>query len=89
MIESKTDSSSLLQSNVLPMKNLQLFVLTSKEVSIVYLKSLFSKHTKYLLKIYEQIIQSGRFKKTSIALKRVLNNANKWFNDVPIFILTI
>ena len=31
MIEPKADSSSLLQSDVLPIKSLQLFVLTSKE----------------------------------------------------------
>ena len=89
MIEPKTDFSNLLQLDVLPMKNLQLFLLTSKEEHIVYLKSLFSKHTRYLLKIYEQIIQSGRFKKISIALKRVLKNVSEWSNNIPNFILTI
>ena len=70
-------------------KKLRLFVLSSKEEHRVHLESLLSKHTKYLLKIYEQIIQSGRFKKTSIALKRVLKNVNEWSNNVPNFILTI
>ena len=78
-----------LESDVLPMKNLQLFVLSSKEEHRVYLESLLSKHTKYLLKIYEQIIQSGRFKKTSIALKRVLKNVTEWSNNDPNFILII
>ena len=71
------------------MKNLQLFVLSSKEEHRVYLDSLLSKNTKYLLKIYEQIIQYGRFKKTSVALKRVLKNITEWSDNNPNFILTI
>ena len=71
------------------MKSLQLFVLSSKEEHCVYLESLLSKHTQYLLKIYEQIVQYGRFKKTSVALKRVLKNVTKWSDNDPNFILTI
>ena len=82
----KNDS---LELDVLPMKNLQLFVLSSKEEHRVHMKSLLLKQTKYILKIYQQIIQSGRFKKTSIVVKRVLKNENEWSNNVPNFILTI
>ena len=104
MIQLNTESSSIilrmnstsachkndsLQLDVLPMKNLQLFVLSSKEEHRVYLESLLSKHTKYLLKTYEQIVQYGGFKKTSIALKRVLKNTTAWSINVPNFILTI
>ena len=71
------------------MKNLQLFVSSSKEEHRLYLESLFSKHTKYLLKIYEQIVQYGRFKKTSVALKRVPKNVTEWSDNDPNFILTI
>ena len=81
--------NDLLQSDVISTKKLRLFVLSSKKEHCVHLESLLSKHTKYLLKIYEQIIQSGRFKKTSIALKRVLKNVTKWSNNDPNFILTI
>ena len=78
-----------LESDVLPMKSLQLFILSSKEEHRVYLESLLSKHTTYLLKIYEQIVQYGRFKKTSVALKRVLKNVTEWSDNNPNFILTI
>ena len=52
------------------------------------MESFFSKHTKYLLKICQQIIQSQRFKKASFTLKRVLKNVTKLFNSDPHFILT-
>ena len=71
------------------MKSLQLFVLSSKKEHRVYLESLLSKHTTYLLKIYEQIVQYGRFKKTSIALKKVLKNVTEWSDNDPNFVLTI
>ena len=86
MIEPKTDSSSLLQSDVLQMENLQIFILSSKEEYIVYLKSLFSKHKKHLMKIYEQTIQSGTYKKTSTVIKRVLKIENEWSTNVPNFV---
>ena len=41
------------------------------------------------MKIYEQIIQSGKFKKKSTVVKRVLKNDNEWSNNDPNFILTI
>ena len=40
-----------LQIHVLAVKKLQLFLLLSTEEHCVHLESLFSKHTKYLLKI--------------------------------------
>ena len=52
------------------------------------LESLFSKHTKYLLKICQQIIQSRRFKKASITLNRVPKNMTEWFDSDPHLILT-
>ena len=65
-----------------------MFVLSSTEDQCAHLESLFSKHTRYLLKICQQIIQSQRFKKASITLKRVLKNVTKWFNSEPHIILT-
>ena len=81
--------NELLQLDVISIKKLRLLVLSSKEKHRIHLKTLLSKHINCLLKIYQQIIQSGRFKKTSIALKRVLKNVNEWSNNVPNFILTI
>ena len=77
-----------LQVDVILMKKLRLFVLSSIEEHCVHLKSLFSKHTKYLLKIFQQIIQLQRFKKASITLKRVLKNVTKRFNSAQHFLLT-
>ena len=76
------------QVDILSVKKLLLFVLSSTEKNCVHLESLFSKHTKYLLKICQQIIQSQRFKKASITLKRVLKNVTEWFDSDPHFILT-
>ena len=64
------------------------FVLSSTEEHCVNLESLFSKHTKYLLKTCQQIIQPRRFKKASITLKRVLKNVTKCFDSDPHFSLT-
>ena len=66
-----------LQTDVMSVKKLQLFVLSSSEEHCVHLESLFSKHTKYLLKLCQQVIQSGRFKKAPNTLKRVLKNVTK------------
>ena len=68
-----------LQLDVLSVKKLWLFLISFTEEHCVHLESLFSKHTKYLLKIYHQIIQSRRFKKASITLKRVLKNVTEWY----------
>ena len=51
-----------LNVEVLFEKKIQLFVLSSVEDRYMDLESLFSKHTKYLLNILQQIIQSQRFK---------------------------
>ena len=77
-----------LQVDVLSVKKLQLFLLSSIEEHCVHLKSLFLKHTKYLLKISQQIIQSRRFKKASITLERVMKYVTKWLYSDPHFILT-
>ena len=63
-----------LDVDVLFMKKIQLFILSSTEDPCTYLKSVISKHTKYLLNIIQQIIQSRRFKKVSNTLNRVLKN---------------
>ena len=47
-----------LQVDVLLVKKIRLFVLPSTEDQCAHLESLISKHTKYLLKITQQIIQS-------------------------------
>ena len=77
-----------LQVDVLSVKKLRLFILSSTEEHYVHLESLFLKHTTYLLKICQHIIQSQRFKKASITLKRVLKNVTKRFDNDPYFILT-
>ena len=77
-----------LQVTILSVKKLRLFVLSSTEEHCIYLKSLFSKHTKYLLKICQQNIQSRRFKEASITLKRDLKNVTGWFDSDPYFIFT-
>ena len=77
-----------LQIDVISVQKLRLFVQSSKEEHCVHLESLFLKHTKYLLKIYQQIIQSGRFKKAYITLKRVLKYVTEWFDSDPHLILT-
>ena len=77
-----------LQVDVLSVKKLQLFVLSSTEEHCVHSESLFSKYTKYLLKICQQIIQSRRFKKAFITLKIVLKKATEWFDSDPHFIFT-
>ena len=80
--------NSRLQVNVLSVKKLWLFSLSSTEKHYIHVKLLFSKHTKYLLNICQQIIQSQRFNKASIKLKRVLKNVTHWFNGDQHFILT-
>ena len=73
--------NNLFQLKVISIKKLRLLTLSFKEEHHIHLKTLLSKHSKYFLKIYQQIIQSGRFKKASIALKRVLKNMIEWFNS--------
>ena len=80
--------NDLLQVDVISVKKLRLFVLLYKEKHCVHLESLFLKHTKSLLKMYQQIIQSRRSKKASITIKRVLKNVTKWFGSASHFILT-
>ena len=70
-----------LNVDVLFLKIIQLFVLSSTEDRCIYLELLFSKHTKYLSNILQQIIQSQRFKKVSTVLKGVLKNMIKWLDS--------
>ena len=81
--------NDLLQLDVTSIKELQLLVLSSKEEHRVHLKTLLSKHINHLLKIYQQIIQSGRFKKAYFTLERVMNSMTKWFNSNLDLISTI
>ena len=77
-----------LQEDILSVKKLQLFILSSTEKQCIHLESLFLKHTKYVLKICQQIIQSQKFKKKFIPLKRVLKNVSEWFDSDLHFMLT-
>ena len=67
-----------LNVNVLFMKNIQLFVLSSEEDQYTNVDSLFSKHTKHLLNTLQQIIQSQRFKHVFIILRDVSKNTKEW-----------
>ena len=58
------------------------------EDQYAHLESLFFKHTKYLLNIIQQIIQSQRFKKVSIARKKALKNVTDWSDSNPHINLT-
>ena len=66
-----------LNVDVLFVKKIRLYVLSSTEDQCTHLESLFSKHTKYLLNIIQQTIQSQKFKKVSKTLNRVLKNMIK------------
>ena len=72
-----------LNVDVLFVKKIQLFVLSSTEDRSTHLESLFSKHSIYLLNIIQQIIQSQIFKNVSTTLKKVLKNMIKWFDSDP------
>ena len=72
-----------LDIDVLFVKKIRLFILSSTEDRCAHLESLFSKITKYLLKKLKQNIQSRRFKKVSAALKIVLRNIIKWLDSSP------
>ena len=61
-------------------KKIRLFVLSSVEDQCMHLESLFSKHTKYLLNILQQISQSRRFKNIFTILGGVSKNTNEWIS---------
>ena len=63
-------------------------IISSTEEQCAHLESLFSKHTKYLLKICQLIIQSRKLKKASITLKRVLKNVTEWSDSDPYITFT-
>ena len=79
-MESPTDyhKDSHLNVEVLLVKKIRLFILSSVENRCMDLESLFSKHTKYLLNIIQQIIQSQRFKAILTILGVVSKNAKEW-----------
>ena len=93
-IITRMESPTICQENrhfkidVLLVKKIQLFVLSSTEDRCTHLELLFSKYANYVLKVTQQIIQSRRFKKVSIVMKRVLKNMIKWFDSNPHVILT-
>ena len=69
-----------LNVDVLFVKKMRLFVLSSVEGRCINLESLFSKHTKYLLTIIQQIIQSQRFKDILTILGVVSNHTKEWIH---------
>ena len=79
-MESPTDyhEDSHLNVEVLLVKKVRLFILLSLENRYMDLESLFSKHTKYLLNIIQQIIQSRRFKAILTILGVVSKNIKEW-----------
>ena len=79
-MKSPTDyhKDSHLNVEVLVTKKIQLIILSSMENHCMDLKSLFSKHTKYLLNIIQQIIQSQRLKAIFIILRVVSKNTKEW-----------
>ena len=74
-MESPTDyhEDSHLNVELLVVKKIQLFILSSVENRCMDLKLLFSKHTKYILNIIQQFIQSRRLK----AILTILEAASK------------
>ena len=63
---------------VLVMKKRQLLILLSVENRCMGLELLFSKHTKYLLNIIQQIIQSQRLKAILTILGVASKNTKEW-----------
>ena len=64
--------------DVLFVKKIQLFILSSVENRHMEFESLFSKHTMYLMNIIQQIIQSQRFKAILTILGVVSKNTKEW-----------
>ena len=67
-----------LNVDVLFVKKIRLFILSSVENRYMEYESLFSKHTMYLLNIIQQIIQSRRFKAMLTILRVVSKNTKEW-----------
>ena len=61
-----------LNTNLLFMKKIWMFMLSSEEDWYTHFKTLFYEHKNYVLIILQQIIQSRRLKKVSTVLKGVL-----------------
>ena len=64
--------------DVLFVKKIRLFILSSVEKRCMEFDLLFSKHTMYLLNIIQQIIQSQRFKAMLTILRVVYKNMKEW-----------
>ena len=62
-----------LNTDLLFMKEIQMFVLSSTEEWYTHFETLFYEQRNYILIIFQQIIQSRRFKKLSTVLKGLLN----------------
>ena len=67
-----------LNVDVLFVKKIWLFVLSSMEDQCMHLELLFPKHTKYLLNILQQSIQSQRLKNIFAILGGVSKNMKEW-----------
>ena len=66
-----------LKTDILFMKKIQIFVLSSSEDRYTHIKTLYYEYKNNILIMFQQIIQSQRFMKASTILKRVLNNMIK------------
>ena len=67
-----------LSVDVLFVKKIQLFIVSSVENRHMEFELLFSKHTMYLLNITKQIVQSRRFKAMLTILRVVYKNMKDW-----------
>ena len=63
---------------VLFMKKISLYILSSVDDRSLHFKPLFSKHTKCLLKIIQRMIQSQRLKAILTILEIVYDNTKVW-----------
>ena len=69
-----------LNVDVMFVKKIQLFVLSSVEDRCMHLELLFSKHNRYLLNKLQQIIESQRFKIIFTILGGVSKNMKEWIH---------
>ena len=67
-----------LNVDIIFVKKIWLFLLSSVENRCLHLESLFNKHTKYLLNIIQQIIQSQRMKAILTILGVTFENMKVW-----------
>ena len=77
-LPTKYHKDSHFNVKVLLVKKIRLFILSSLENRCMDLEPIFYKHTKYLLNIIQQIIQSQRFKTILTILGVVSKNKIEW-----------